>query len=371
VATLLVILGSIGLLAWDVPQGSTEARYFPAPKLEFMMGSGSVDGDRVTVDQFADGYALLSSGPIDISADDYRFVLLTLQPQVGGSVPIFFWRRSDAPGELVRVPVREQGPVLIDLSGQRDWRGEISEFGLLLEAAGAAFTVGPLALEPDRLGLRLHLTWDSWTAFEGWSQRSINFLQGGRPAQPLWLPAVLAAWLALTMVLAWLLSKRMRGDSRKLWAGAALVFLAAWMVLDVRWTANSLHQAMQTLEKYGGVSDDERLDVGPDSIIYRHVLRLKTDVLPVEPARILIVADEQAVEYYMQRAKYHLLPHSAHATRHFPNGLLPSSVDYVIFLGQAGGIRGVRGWGPRWERSLQLVDQSDLAEVFTVMEGAD
>jgi len=371
VAALLVIAGSIGQLAWDLPKDPATARYFAAPELNFVMGAGDADGDRVTVDQFSDGYALLSSGPISLHAQDYRFVLLAFESPLGGSVPIFFWRSSDAPGELVRLPVREQGPVLIDLSGQPGWRGEISEFGFLFEEAGTAYSVGPVALEPDRLGLRLQLTWGSWTAFERWSQKSINFLQGGQPEQPLRLPLILTAWLALTMILNWLFSRRLGGDPARLWAGAAVVFLAAWMVLDVRWTANSIRQAGQTLETYGSASDDERLGRGPDGIVYGLISRLKADVLPLEPARILIVGDEQALEYYLQRAKYHLLPHSVYATRRFPTNPQPSSLDYVIFLGQADGMRGIRGWGPSWEVSLRLVDRSELAQVFAVLKDAD
>jgi hypothetical protein len=371
IAALIVIAGSVAFLAHGLPQNQPEVREYAAADFNFMMGSGSADGERVAVDGFTDGYALLSSGQIELPADDYRCLRLNLERHGSDGVPIFFWRSARAPGELVRAPVLESGLVLIDLSAREAWQGEITEFGLLFEERGGRYSLGPVALIPDSLALRLQLTWDSWTAFEGWTQKSVNFLQGGRAKQPLRLPVLLTAWLAVTVALTWLLTRRSGGGSRQLWLGTALAFLAAWMVLDIRWTANSLRQAGQTLEKYGSVSADQRLARGLDGIVYRYVSRLKADVLPAALARILIVADQQVVEYYLQRAKYHLLPHSVYATRRFPDNLELSSLDYVIFLGPPGGIKGVPGWSTVWERSLQRVDSAELGEVFAVVKGAD
>jgi len=369
-AALLVIAGTLAYLARGLPADPPATREFAAAEFSFMMGSGSPERDRVVIDGFSNGYALLSSGPVAIPADRFRFLRLTLESRSAGGVPILFWRRSAAPGELVQSQLRDVGEVLLDLSADERWRGEVSEFGLLFEEGGGTYALGPVSLEPDSLGLRLQLTWNSWTAFEAWSQKSVNHLQGGRPEQPLRLPVLLTAWVALTLLLAWLLLPR-GNRSQRIWAIATLAFLVAWMVLDLRWTANSLRQAGQTLETYRGLSEDSRLALGLDGIVYRYIARLKADLLPAKPARILIVGDEKAVEYYLQRAKYHLLPHSALAVRRFPSDLAPSSLDYVIFIGPAGGIRSVPGWGPAWERLLRPIDGDELAEAFAVTRDAD
>jgi len=369
-ASMTVIAGATVYLARDLPQDSPAAQNFTAGQFSFMMGSGTPEENWLVIDRFSNGYALLSSGPVAIPADRFRFLRLTLESRGAGGVPILFWRRSDAPGELVQSQMRDVGKVLLDLSADERWRGEVSEFGLLFEEGGGAYTLGPMSLEPDSLGLRLQLTWNSWTAFEAWSQKSVNHLQGGRPEQPLRLPLLLTAWLALTLLLAWLLLPR-GNRSQRIWTVAALAFLVAWMVLDLRWTVNSLRQAGHTFETYRGANENERLELGLDGIVYRYVARLKAELLPAKPTRILIVGDEKAVEYYLQRAKYHLLPHSALAVRRFPSELAPSSLDYVIFIGPAGGIRSVPGWGPAWERLLRPIDRDELAEAFAVTRDAD
>jgi hypothetical protein len=371
IAAVIVIAGAMVIVARDLPQSPAEIRHYATPDFNFVMGSGSAKGDQVVVSTFTDGYALVSSGSVTIPAADYRFISLTLVRNSDNGVPILFWRHSDAPGELARVPVRESDRGLIDLSVHAGWRGEITEFGFLFQSSDGVVAIGPAALEPDSLARRLQLTWNAWTAFEVWSQKSVNFLQGGRPDQPLRAPALLIAWLALTVALGWLLSKRSGGNSRQLWLVAAMAFWVAWMLLDFRWTVNSLRQASQTLENYRGANEHERLAVGLDGIVYRYISRLKADVLPSTPARILLVADEQAAEYFLQRAKYHLLPHSVHATRQFPPGLEPNSLDSVIFLGAAGGIHEVPGWNPDWEQALRPVDRAELGEAFTVVKDAD
>jgi hypothetical protein len=370
-AAVIAVAGALVFLARDLPREPVEALDYAAADFRFMMGSGSAEGDRMVIDGFTDGYALLSSGEVAVPAADYRFLRLDLAAISGDGVPVLFWRRSDAPGELVRLPLRSPGSLLIDLSAEEGWRGEISEFGLLFEEGGGSFAVGPAALEPDSLALRLRLTRDSWTVFERWTQKSVNFLQGGSPQQSLRLPTLLTAWLAVTLALLWLLSKRAGANPRLSWLGAALAFLAAWMLLDVRWTVNSLRQAGNTLASDRGLSEDVLLARGLDGPVYRYVSRLEADVLPATPARILIIGDRHTVEYYLQRARYHLLPHSAYATRRIPTDLEPASLDYVIFLGPADAMRDVPGWSAAWERASRPVDRAELGTTFAIVRAAD
>ena len=366
-AAALVIVVSLGFLARGLPENPAEARSFTAPDWNFVMGSASADGDRVVIDGFADGYALLSSGPVAIQAVDYRFLRFRLDRRNDGALPTLFWRLSDAPEELVRVPVWNSGAVSLDLSTEDQWRGEVTEFGFLFEEGGGPVTLGAVALAPDTLSRRIQLVWRNWTTFEPWSQKSINFLQGGASAQLIRLPVLVIAWLALAVLLVRLLARFWKKpDAPSLPAAAALIFLAAWMMLDLRWTANSLVQTRQTTGKFWGASEDERLERTLDGEIYGYIRRLKQDVLPQHPSRILIAGDDNSLDYYLRRAKYHLLPHSAYVTRQFPNSRTVGPRNFVIYFGNPVEIKDINSGSQRTNNVLTMIDSDDTATVFRI-----
>ena len=92
----------------------------------------------------------------------------------------------------------------------------------------------------------------------------------------------------------------------------------------------------------------------------------KADVLGDEATRILIIGDKNAIDYYLLRAKYHLLPHSVYVAGRFTQQLPPESLGYVIFFGQPGGIAKVRGWSAAWQSALVEVDRADWGTVYRV-----
>ena len=141
-----------------------------------------------------------------------------------------------------------------------------------------------------------------------------------------------------------------------------VLFLAAWMLLDIRWTINSFRQARVMLQTLSQTPLNSNLD----GEIQQYVQRLKADILGNKPARILIIGDESAIDYYLLRAKYHLLPHSVDVAGHFNKELSPQSLNFVIFFGPPGGIAKVPGWSPSWRKALLEVDRTDLGVVYRV-----
>lgn len=366
-AAAVVVIGSLIFLTRGLPENPVEAHSFAIADFEFVMGSGSADGDRVAISGFVDGYALLSSGPIAIPASDYRFLRFDLDRRAKGANPTVFWRRSDAPEELIQVPVWKPGPVMIDLSTEDDWRGEVAEFGFLFEESSEPVSLGPVKLAPDTLARRVQLTWRNWTTFEPWSQKSINFLQGGTSIQPIRLPVLLTAWLVLTLLIVRLLAERQKmPDPRQFLAVGILIFLTAWMTLDLRWTANSLAQSKRTAEKFWGASEDERLERTLDGDLYSYIQHLKQEVLPRTPSRILIVGDGNFPDYLLQRAKYHLLPNSAFGTRKLPDSDSPHSLGFVLYFGETGALHRVPGWDASWRELLPAPSSKGFGELYEI-----
>jgi len=200
-AATLVVAGTVIYLSKGLPDQAGKTLQYPAAGLNFVFGSGHPAGERMLVDEFADGYALLTSGPVSIQADVQRVLVYTWLPPKMPQEAAFFWRRSDDTQNVLRTEITVAGTGLIDLSGESDWRGEITELGFLIAGDnGAAVEVGDALLEPDSLNIRLRLMWNAWASFEKWTQKSINFLYGGDKHQVVALPKLLAAWLLSTLL---------------------------------------------------------------------------------------------------------------------------------------------------------------------------
>jgi hypothetical protein len=363
-AALVVAGAAVYVLSRGLPTSAPAPKHFAAADFGFAFGHGEAAQGHMLVDQFANGYALLTSGPVNIEAGDYPALEYTWLPSAPGQQAAFFWRRK-GDENVQREDLAGSGTALLDLSSLQQWQGRISELGFLLQSPGGqSVPFGAATLEPASLTLRLRLAWQGWSRFEEWSQQSINFLRGGADAEPLPLPMLIGAWLLLTLLLLCLpgaLPKR-----RSAWLHAAIaMFFVAWMLLDLRWTANNVRQSRLSLQVVN-LSAEQRAAVDLDGQVHRYVERLKEKVLGSAPARILILGGPDSVDYYLLRAKYHLLPHSAFVTRRLDARLQSATLDYVIYIGRPGTITQVPGWNARWRASLLEIDKSSMGIVYRV-----
>lgn len=365
-AAAAVLGGTLAYLTKSLPDGSNQTLQYPITEFKFAFGSGIPLSNRMRVDQFANGYALLSSGPISIQAKQQRVLSYSWQPPQMPQEAAFFWRRSDDPQNVLRTEITAAGSHQIDLSAEADWHGEITEIGFLLAGTnGEAIEVGNVTLIPDSLETRLQLSWRAWTTFEEWSQQSINFIQGGDHRQIVSLPLLVAAWLLITITLFWLITRSgNRPGSRQLLTTAGILFLVAWLLLDIRWTGNNLRQIQLAYHTQWQADDQQRSSATLDGDLFQYIQRLKSQVLGDQATRILIIGDENTADYYLLRAKYHLLPHSVDVAGGFAKNLKPESLNYVIFFGQPGGISELPGWRQKWQKSLQQIDQGEWGSVY-------
>jgi len=367
-AAVLVGLGAVLFIAKNLPEQTGGTLTVPVSGLRFVFGSGALQDNLMQVNEFADGYALLSSGPLKLQAEKFRVLRYTWLPRHSNQEAAFFWRRADDPANVSRKDITIPGTQIMDLTTEPDWSGEILEVGYLVAGGDSTpVSLGETGLFPDSLGIRLQLTWKAWSRFEDWSQQSINFLYGGVDRQAVSLPLLIAAWFCVTLAIVGLL--RWMGvfnGTRQMLLIAGGVFLVAWMLVDIRWSVNNIRQVRLALATGWHPDEQQRQGMALDGDIFRYVQRLKTSVLGRQNTRILIVGDEDAADYYLQRAKYHLLPHSANVARQFVKGLAPQSLDYVIFFGQPENIVKLPGWSRAWKNALVRVDSGEWGEVFQV-----
>lgn len=366
-SALMVAAGAIGFLAMDLPAQTGDPLEYPVSDMKFAFGSGKISKNQLLVDEFPNGYALLTTGAISIQADTLRVLRYQWIPPNHLQEAAFFWRRADNTQDINRLEIISTGKNLVDLSFEPGWKGEITEFGFLLAGdSGEVVSIGATTLLPDGLKTRLLLTWNGWSMFEGWSQQSINFLYGGDYRQLIALPLLVTAWLVTALVLYGLMIRRdMQLGSRRLLTNAGMMFLVAWFVLDTRWSVNNIRQIQRSLQTSWHTDEQQRAGKELDGDIYQIAHRLKNEVLGAQPARIILLGDESISDYKLLRAKYHLLPHSVNVVGAFTTKQLPGSLDYVIYLGQAG-ITGVAGWNSNWASSLVQVDGGNWGAVYRV-----
>lgn len=372
-AAILTLAALVFYLSRGLPSGEIPNVEIPAAGLKFAFGSGHPEQDVMQVDKFVDGFALLSSGPVKVQAEDLPVLQYSWESGGQPDELAFFWRQQGNTAEVKRTEISATGVALLDLSDEPDWKGEIVEVGYLVAGDAAhPVTIGQLVLKPDDLITRLKLVWQDWTTYELRSQQSINFLQGGAHNQVAPLPAVLIIWWLTTLLLLRLVSGWL-GVAR---AGstftivAVVLLLSGWMLLDIRWTANSYRSAGELLSSATGSDPEQRSENDLDGKIYKYIQRLKNDVIRPKSNgkvnRILITGDENVIDYHLLRAKYHLLPDSAHVAGRFEESLSPGSVDYVIYFGRPGAIVNIPGWSVAWRNALTEVDRNEWGIVYRI-----
>jgi hypothetical protein len=375
VAALSAVAVSVALaiLVWkELPSEAPEPLTFAPSQLRFAMGEGSADGEETRITGYSNRFALVSSGPVRIDADSLGLLHYSATAGEGVESPAFFWRRAGRSGDVVRLDV-PSGEGSVDLSAVAGWSGEVTEVGFLFEEPeqGSA-QLGSFSLEAPTLFSSLQTTIGGWFRFEPWSQRSINFLYGGgrNPDYP--LPLVVAAWVLLASVLTWLL---LRGNRAAWPASLAVLCLAAWIALDMRWTVNSYRQSVQTFERFGGLSPEERLVNGLDGTLYRYLEQIKDRHLGRDPVRLVIAGRlEGSSNFLIKRARYHLLPHNARITSRLTKDYLESRFNYALFIDDFSGLnrQQIEDRLPvddEWRTRLRGISRHDLGIFFSVVPG--
>lgn len=203
----------------------------------------------------------------------------------------------------------DAGRVLpLSLSGDRDWLGRITGLALVVRAPGATFEVRGLSAKPESAMQLVADRVREWFAYERWTGTSINAITGGAQSQslPMSIPVAIGALIG-ALLLALLHRFAPARWPVTVVAGAALVFLVAWAVLDLRWSANLARQVAETLGRYGGKSDDERRLAAEDAELAAFVERARA-AMPADPQRVFVLAQ---AHYFRGRAGWHLLPHRA------------------------------------------------------------
>ena len=370
---VLVLGGLLLFLQQQQTDEDLKAATYKPGQLQFVVGTGEEVDGKLLIKNYQDGYAMLSSGPVNLVSADHPILRLDIHSGTkelnSEQVPVFFWRQKDQPAKVSRLTLDQAQ--FVDLRVVEDWAGEITEFGFLFqEVAGPSLQLGEISLQGLSLESEVSLMIRDWFVFEPWSQKSVHFLYGGAPKQAIYLPPILLIWVFVTLFIFWLFSRR---DTKNLVCYGLVILLAAWMILDFRWTNNGARQMSDSVANRWALSDHERMLIGLDSGLYQMIDQFKGKTSSGQVNRIIIVGDTSRFPYYIEKAKYHLLPDSTFTTNQLSEEFDPASVDYVLFIDDftSKKLRWNDIWlqlpmHDTWRDSLQLADSGELGVLFSV-----
>lgn len=322
----ITLASSIAWLILTQPAGTGDAVIFTARDLGVVVGAGHLEGEVGLIDDYSSNIAVVSSGPISMAAQGVS--LLRVETRGENSKPAtFFWRNGKSDSDLHSTQVAGRGIRYLDLDRFPKWRGQITELGLLFyEDDGKSTAFHSLQIGPHKLGSQLARTLDEWGEVVYWDQKSVNFIPAGAESSALPLPYMMAGWAVVAILLAALVGRRFPSA----YPGALVSMLLAWAVLDVRWTANGLAQAVETMNAYAPIQA-QYLDIGDDREV-RRLIEESRRMIEMPGKRTLIMAEDSAMEFETLRAKYHALPAAAFVHKGRVQSAPLEWADYLLVL---------------------------------------
>jgi hypothetical protein len=291
--------------AW-FPSAGTKA--LAARDLTLARGVGAPDRDAIAIAAVDETGLALITASSDFKSAEYPVIAWSGFGFPEGADVRFLWRTDYAPNKLNSVPVTISAGRLtpVVMAKNPDWVGRVTGVALAVRGPLAApIRVTGVVAKPGGAFGQVADRLQEWLAFEGWSGSSINTITGGAEVQELPLPSLLVVALMIAAAVWFALAWR-GGRLAALPVVVAVLFVAAWLVLDVQWSWNLARQVAATRTQYGGKDWRERHLAAEDGPLFQFVEKARAK-LPAAPARIFVVAD---AAYFRGRASYHLYPHN-------------------------------------------------------------
>lgn len=354
-----------------------QTREIPGRTLQAIVGSGLVRDGGLSItgyQQQAGEYHAIAVWRGGLQAQDFSLLEYKVSAQPPDVQLNLTWRRAEDPSTVVSMPLNSNGPgsSAIVLSEQPGWRGTITELGVYVvaERADQSLIIEGFVLDSGSALGYLATRWSGWTEFRGWTQRSINLLRGTATDKGLSPVPVAAAWAALACLLLFCFGL-LRG--RHLPGTFLVVLLVPWIALDLLWQVQLEAQLVQSRAQFGGKTAHQKHLADEDASIYRYITRLKNDVLPAQPVRLVIAHDSRRHNHDRLKAQYYLLPHNVFnfgsGSPHHGYG----KSDYILVLGKSGSPvyhrdRGRLIWPRGMDIGVELVDSDPMGKLYRLTQ---
>ncbi len=339
-AALVVLLA--GYLVITIPGawfGAASPKTFDARKLAIAVGTGGIDEDSLAVVPSDATGTIIITATVSIPAGDYRGVAWRVTGLPPGTEARLLWRSEAKPGRTFTLAIPQEADRLAPIVVSRDtnWIGPLNGIALALrlptpeQVRILGVTIDPMTLSSQLAG-RIR----DWTTFEPWSGASINTVVGGADLQELPLPVLLGLAVLIATAAAVALARW-----RPRWIGAGLplalvvMFVAAWLLLDLRWQWNLARQVAVTARTYAGKDWREKHVAAEDGRLFEFIEKVRAK-LPAPPARVFMAAE---AHYFRGRGAYHLYPYNVYFdpwTNTLPRSSQLRSGDYLVVYQRRG-----------------------------------
>ncbi|MBK7332654.1 MAG: hypothetical protein IPI87_09890 [Betaproteobacteria bacterium] len=264
----------------------------PGSAMHAPKGRARIEGSTIVLNALgADGVGLIVAPVPAFDADEYSRVTWHIASEAArGTDLLMVWRTREQPGRTHTASIDwSRGPATVDLSRDPDWSGSIQGVALAVRGqlpvplAIAGFSARSNAW--DATAADIVGQWLEWPRTGG--RMTITQMSGeARHVAP--ILAVVAAGVALGVAFL-IFRARKRSEPVAAWAIAAL-FLAGWLVVDLRWQTILWRQHAATVAQFAGKSLDEQRMADVDAPIF-DVARKIRDATRARGGRILVLSD--------------------------------------------------------------------------------
>jgi hypothetical protein len=324
---VVTVVGSICFLSWANPANDADTVQFSASQLKIRAGGGQIRNGVGLISRYDNNVAIVSANLIRLNASNLPMIKIETSGD-NQKHRQFFWRLAQHPNEPSSVSIPEPGIHYLDLSRHPDWNGLLTEIGLIFyNDDNKPIRFHSLSLSPFSLNAQLAKLANDWQVANTWSQRSVHSLPVGATNTSLPLPVLMASWVLVSFFIVLMLRRKY---AMAILPSVMLCAVLAWIILDVRWTANRFAQASITARDYS-LAHSEYLVFSDDKQTFDAIARAKASIQSPEQ-RLLIMAEHKAMRFNMLRAKYHALPTPAFVHEGDLANQPPGIAEYVLVL---------------------------------------
>jgi len=307
VACTLLYLGFAAHGKW---WSAVPDRAFNADRLVVARGSAVREGDEVVITREGPGGETVVSVVTDLRSSDYSLVSWVATDVPESAQVVLLWHTDYEPAQVHKRPMRVVSGRLLPvwLGADPHWIGRVTGVAVAIHGPlTQPIRMRGMTVKPNDAKGTLLDRIREWTVFEPWTGASINSMTGGADIQDLPLPVLLVVAVVITCgALAWTLRRRPRANAPALAIAVAGLFVAAWFLLDVRWTMNLAQQTRETTVRFGDKDWQAKHLAADDGPLFAFIEKARK-ALPPTPARVFVLAD---ADYFRGRAAYHLYPHN-------------------------------------------------------------
>lgn len=306
VALLVAVVAAVTWNAGPKLAGPLPSVDVAGSAMQAVRGRAQVEGGSLVLDATGrDVAGLVVASHAPFPAAEFSRATWTFEVAAPPGVELaMIWRSRERPDRTFTQPLEDvRETASVDLRRHPDWTGTIQGLGLVVRGRlDAPLRVAGVSVRSNAWNATFADMLGQWAASPFSGQRtSIGQLSF---ESRFIAPPVVVVVVAIALAVAWLGYRAWR---RKEAIGAvpiAILFLAGWLLLDLRWQAMLWREHAAALRQFAGKTLDEAHASMEDAAIHAVARRIR-DADRTRPARILVVSGN---EHLRMRLAWFLYP---------------------------------------------------------------